>query len=155
MKVPLTNGRYAQVDPEDYEKVMQYRWGVKLMHGKPYARSTTNPRVWLHRLVMSSSPKEKRDVDHKNHDTLDNRRSNLRIVTRVQNQQNRISARIDSRTQIRGVTKRKTGMYMAYANLRGRRYYFGANHPTLESAEVAAIAGRQKLMTHSDQDMLK
>jgi len=46
--------------------------------------------VLLHR-VITGAPKGY-DVDHRNHDTLDNRSSNLRIVTRAENHQNRKGA---------------------------------------------------------------
>lgn len=45
----------------------------------------------MHRVVMHLSPKakDKREVDHINHNTLDNRKTNLKIVTRRENCENR------------------------------------------------------------------
>ncbi len=43
----------------------------------------------LHRFLMGLKPNDPHVVDHKNHDTLDNRYSNLRVCTRSENQRNR------------------------------------------------------------------
>ncbi len=55
----------------------------------------------MHRLIMDA-PKGKY-VDHRNHDTLDNRRANLRITTSSGNMMNRRGANVNSETGIRGV----------------------------------------------------
>lgn len=86
-KIPLAkSGKYAIVDDEDYIWASRQSWyyhksGPK--HG--YARGTVKrKRVYLHRLICKSS----KLVDHINCNTLDNRRCNLRSVTRSQNMQN-------------------------------------------------------------------
>jgi hypothetical protein len=150
-EITLLTGEVAYVDDEDYELVQQYRWGRKKMHGSWYARSTTNPRVWMHRLVTGSHPSDGDDVDHIDHNTLNNCRSNLVVTSRSNNQHNRLGARIDSGTGVRGVTYLphlyKLSPYRAYADLEGKRYYFG-HHPTLEQAEAAVKEGRRKLVAY-------
>lgn len=44
------------------------------------------------------------NVDHFGHDSLDNRKCNLRNVTRSENMQNRIGSRTGSKSGIRGVS---------------------------------------------------
>jgi hypothetical protein len=103
----------------------------------------------MHRVVMKVSSRLK--VDHLNHNTLDNRRANLRAVTHAQNMQNRRGARRQSSSGVRGVSwdsayqKWKVGLKVA-----GQQIYLG-RYDSLADAEAAAIAGRQTHMTHSSE----
>lgn len=84
--IRITKGFKSLVDNEDYEKFNAFKWQVG-SDGKYAQRTITskNKRVsiFLHRAIMNT-PKGK-DIDHKNGNTLDNRKSNLRISTRSQN----------------------------------------------------------------------
>lgn len=91
-RILLTQGKYAIVDDEDFEWLNQWKWqaqkhsydGYRAMRG---AGGRKNQRtVYMHRVIMNA-PKGL-EVDHINHDTLDNQRKNLRLVTQSQNQQN-------------------------------------------------------------------
>lgn len=75
-------------------------------------------------------------VDHRNGDTLDNRRSNLRWVTFSQSNMNR-RVRSDSISGYRGVVRRKGCVrWHAYIKVDGRRHY-GGYHDTPEQAALA------------------
>ena len=83
------------IDTEDLDKVQNYQWCVS----KPYSPrmncdmfyiSTSNKKAQhklLHRLIVDCSAGMV--VDHIDGDTMNNRRSNLRICTRQQNNMNR------------------------------------------------------------------
>ena len=72
------------VDIEDYPKIKDYCWR-KNQDG--YIVTTVDrANVFLHRLLTKAPPGFV--VDHINHDTTDNRRQNLRVVTQSQNMQN-------------------------------------------------------------------
>lgn len=73
----------------------------------------------LHRII-TSCPKGM-VVDHINHDTYDNRKSNLRVCTCSQNQWN-ARHRIDNATGYRGVAHRKRGPWMAYIDVNKKRF---------------------------------
>lgn len=90
-EVQLTKGKIAIVDSDDIEKVNQYKWHVALCGKDYYAKGyiTRTKPIHMSRLIMGLLPGDKRQVDHINHDTLDNRKENLRIVTLQQNCQNR------------------------------------------------------------------
>lgn len=89
VKIPLTKGRYALIDQEDAERVSQYRWRViqnKYVAGRkiqPRKRGVHCEEIRMHRLIVNA-PKNM-DVDHKDQDGFNNRKSNIRICTTAQN----------------------------------------------------------------------
>ena len=76
------NGKGLEVllDPEDYEKFKDRKW--HLLAG----RYAANGHDYLHRLIMNA-PKGM-VIDHLNHNTLDCRKKNLRIVSQAENCKN-------------------------------------------------------------------
>lgn len=103
--VPLTQGQFALIDPEDEERVRQYKWfAIRDVNkrGCFYARAKIEGRaVPLHRFILEvQDPKV--IVDHKDHNTLNCRRDNLRQVDRFQSAQNRRSWTSSKRTHQHG-----------------------------------------------------
>lgn len=112
---------------EDYMEVSKRMWRVSKKRNKYYLISGSKARddvIYLHRLIM-----QKYDVplgyeiDHIDGNSLNNRRSNLRIVTRLENIQN-MSQRIDSKIGIRGVSPNGSGKYTVDFAYNNKRYYF-------------------------------
>jgi len=88
--IPLTQGKVALVDDEDYEWLSQYRWSYTICgpRGGPYATACINSKkVYMHRVIQGMAA-EGLVVDHINRDGLDNRRSNLRCCTVAENNRN-------------------------------------------------------------------
>lgn len=102
-KIKLTEEKYALVDDEDYNWLLNYKWIAKkdktiIRKDKYYAICDLGNRkgrkrayLQMSRRIMSLHEKLPKDmvVDHINGDTLDNRKINLRIITKRQNAQNR------------------------------------------------------------------
>ena len=93
-KIPLTQGLSAIVDDEDYEILSKYKWcanGNTRMYAKRHKMFPDGRRmVSMHREILGlDSVRSYPIVDHINHNSLDNRRSNLRIVNKSQNNLNR------------------------------------------------------------------
>jgi hypothetical protein len=101
----------------------------------------------LHRLIMDT-PKNL-TVDHINHDTLDNRKSNLRNITHAQNCQNKKGAQGNSKSGIRGVHKHsKNNRWVAQLGAPGKKIYLGS-FVSKEEAEKAVIEARKELMPYA------
>lgn len=90
--IPLS-GHYGQghsaiVDDSDYDMLNNYTWHLgNNGYIKTFVGGRKNSKCLLmHRLIMN--PPADHEVDHINGDKLDNRRENLRIVTRSQNARN-------------------------------------------------------------------
>ncbi len=108
-RIPLTQGKFAIVDDEDFEWLNQWEWCAIRDHRTFYAMRTdrTSGRkvnIRMHRLILNV-PKGKM-TDHKNRKGCDNRRFNLRICTYSQNAFNRRPHR-NSKSKYKGVYWRK------------------------------------------------
>lgn len=82
--IPMPNGRFAMVDPEDWIDLHKYHWYLKHARGGTYAYrkirvGTHQMRLYMHREI-THAPKGT-EVHHKNRNTLDNRKANLVILT--------------------------------------------------------------------------
>lgn len=88
--IPLTQGMHAIVDAADFDWLNQHKWTLQPARcGKTHyaVRRTQEGKIFMHRAIMQPPPGL--FVDHINRNGLDNRRSNLRNCTRLQNLQNR------------------------------------------------------------------
>ncbi|MGD2093527.1 MAG: HNH endonuclease [Phycisphaerales bacterium] len=102
--IVLTQGKYAIVDAEDYERLSRHKWCAGKSKYTFYAhRGVTGGTIKMHREIMHA-PKGM-VCDHKNHNGLDNRKSNLRVCTSAQNQYNK-KAKEGCSSRYKGVVRR-------------------------------------------------
>lgn len=71
----------AIIDTEDVNKIKNIKW--RLNHNG-YVYNNSNTSLFLHRQILGVNQM----VDHINHNRLDNRKENLRVCTKSQNQMN-------------------------------------------------------------------
>ena len=142
-KIKLTRGYYAVVDDVDFELVNRFTWWAHVYsRGYTYARHTcnlgklsgrqVNGTISMHRLLMR--PLIGMEVDHIDHDGLNNRRANLRLCTRSQNAMNRVSRR-NSLSKYKGVTRfTPKGKWIAYITVHGQQINLGGFKDEREAA---------------------
>jgi hypothetical protein len=83
-QIPLGHGKFAKVDDQDYDYLMQWNWRCS---ASGYAVRWNGYGTYpMHRQIMN--PPDSMVVDHINQDKRDNRRENLRVCTRSQNRHN-------------------------------------------------------------------
>ena len=145
MLIQLTRGKVAIIDEIDYD-LAKLKWyarqnGISTWYA---GRKKTTPdgrqrHMHLHRIILErilDRPLMKTELpDHINHDGLDNRRINLRVVTHIENLHNRKYSRISPDGHFIGVRKRgsKWCACIGYDNM---KHHLG----TFDSEEDAARA---------------
>ena len=97
-EIKLTKNKVALVDDQDFDFLNQWKWYAHESKGEFYARreKVKNGKrtvIYMHRFLMRLKDKDCKKVDHKNHNTLDNQKHNLRFSSHAQNMRNRRSAK--------------------------------------------------------------
>lgn len=132
---------HVLVDDEDYTFLSQWSWFWN--RGYAIRRTTTKQRksidIRMHRVLVGLPRGDEREVDHLNGDRLDNRKENLRIVTKAQNAENKTFGWGSS--VHRGVSRSKGGRWGVWC--RGR--YYGSYETEDEAAEAARQVRREVL----------
>lgn len=121
----------------------------------PRSERGSRPSPRLHREILGLADDDPREVDHIDGDPLNNRRSNLRIVTHAQNGQNMVRTRYAGKplsSSHRGVhwhaTRRR---WIAAVMVAGRRHHLGY-FATEDAAAAAARTFRERNLTHVVED---
>jgi hypothetical protein len=148
--VPLTQGYVALVDDDDFEWVSQFKWRalVDRRRNKVYAvRKTHGPHssrksLYMHREILGvTDPQVK--VDHRNGDSLDNRRSNLRKCVNGENNANSVKRPDGRSSKYKGVCWHKRyGMFQASIRVHGKTKYLGMFTDEVQAAQVYDAAAR-------------
>lgn len=126
------------VDERDYDRVSKHRWSIG-RRGK-YLYAFCNYRrdgltcLYLHRYILNIySPKHRHiHIDHKNSNTLDNRRDNLRRSRQHTNLMNRDRNK-NNTTGFKGVSKTYNGKYRTVIMFK-RKWIYGGVFPTPQLA---------------------
>lgn len=89
-EIILTQGKIALVDDEDFDYLNQFKW----YYQKGYAaRKKMNKHILMHRDILlyhNILKFDKQIIDHIDHNTINNKKENLRICTNSENSRNQI-----------------------------------------------------------------
>ncbi len=152
-EILLTQGRVTTVDDADLGLLSRYSWHAVIQSGRWYARARLKGAVpyrhtYMHRVLLGiewlSGPSVQ--VDHVNGDSLDNRRSNLRLANQSQNNCNRPTR---SKTGFRGVVAHE-GRFASQITVNGKRIHLGRFADPVDAARAynaAAINLRGEFAT--------
>lgn len=150
----LTQGQNTLIDAVDYPVLSRRKWQVTECRERLYAvgrehllPNGVNPKrnFYLHRWLLSDELQKlppKTEVDHKNRDTLDNSRNNLRTAMKGQNRQNsrkRITqgAKGAPSSQYKGVGwYKRFCKWRAYIVNRGKQTELGMFDTEIEAARA-------------------
>ena len=147
--IELSQGMKAIVDDEDYQFLMSFKWHAGYDGNKKtvYAKSCKRmgegkiKTFRMHRLITKATPGMV--VDHINHDTLDNRKSNLRVVTQKENLRNtKLSKR--NRSGFCGISFiKKTGKFVARIEVDDKNIYIGSFADKQKAIEARISANKE------------
>ena len=101
MSTITINGQSVIIDPEDYYIICSKKWQIVNGYARRHLSVKDGKRVYLymHHEILGFVPKKGLVIDHINRNRLDNRKSNLRVVTHSKN-----SINISNGVRKRGVT---------------------------------------------------
>lgn len=140
--IELSQEKKAVIDVKDWEKLKKYTWYVtrsgKKGNYRWYASAWIKGKtIRLHRLLFNIIGNK--EVDHKNGDTLDNRRENVRVCTRQENCQNRKKLNKLCSSVYKGVTWNKR-LKKWYAQIRApdkdRQHSLGYFNSEVDAAKA-------------------
>jgi hypothetical protein len=153
IEIPLTQNQVAIIDDEDFELVSRYRWYAAWspLTKSFYARAKTRKPdgrhaiIQMHRIIKGAQKGQQ--VDHIHHNTLDNRKSELRLCTGSQNQHNK-GIQANNTSGYKGVCWNKSHQkWTARIRLNGKQKNLGY-YATPEAANSDCITARTTL--HGD-----
>lgn len=148
-QIPLTKGYVAVVDDEDFERVNARKWHALVGKSRAvYAERTVRgedgkqSHLLMHRFILGiTDPKV--EVDHRDHDGLNNRRGNLRACSKLQNQHNQQKPRGKS-SKFKGVSWFKhCRRWAAQIMVKGKAINIGYYKTELEAARAYDAAAKE------------
>lgn len=145
-RIPLTKGKFAIVDPQDYVWLKNFKWYASDSRGEFYAVRTAlvwegrkESVVWMHKEIMPVA--KGMVVDHINHNTRDNRRANLRPANQRQNAYNRRKVK-NTKNKYKGVYKVRD-KWRVIIKIDGKRTNLGYFDSEIEAARAYDRAARR------------
>lgn len=140
----LTQGKEAIIDLDDLERVLRYRWYARKEGNNFYVVSKTNSKnnkqINLHKFLTGYT-----STDHKDHDGLDNRRSNLREVTQQENNFNTRKRPKPTTSRWKGVCYNKRYKnWRAQIQINGKQTHLGS----FQNEEDATMTYNEAAILH-------
>lgn len=153
-EISLTQGQVAIIDDEDYARVSQftwrYWWDTTGGQGSGYAVRSVRQvdgrykTLGMHRFILGYECGRYPQVDHRDGDGLNNRRSNLRACTQSQNNQNLVRKHPNTSSRFLGVSIRPQGTWRASIWVDRRQICLG----TFQTEEAAAASYNRAARFH-------
>ena len=137
-QIPLSQGKFALVDDEDYERVNQYKWCI---NSNGYAvtsyRDSNGKRkaMKMHRFILNLNKGDSL-VDHRDTIRINNQKYNLRVASFVENLRNQ-KINKNNKSGFKGVRLHKpSSLYIAQIGINGKQKHIGYFKCSVEAAKA-------------------
>ena len=137
-QIPLSQGKFALVDDEDYERVNQYKWCIS---SNGYAvtnyRDSNGKRkaMKMHRFILNLNKGDSL-VDHRDTIRINNQKYNLRVASFVENLRNQ-KINKNNKSGFKGVRLHKpSSLYIAQIGINGKQKHIGYFKCPVEAAKA-------------------
>ena len=133
-KIKLTQGKFALIDDEDFERLFHWKWTYA---NTGYAKRQSMGKTYLmHRQILNINRKYL--TDHINYNKLDNRKKNLRVCNPSQNLHHRMNKK--------GYTwSKKSKKWQAQISIKGKMIYLGLYDNKKDAINTYQQASRKYL----------
>ena len=130
-KIKLTHGQFALVDDKDFNELNKHKWYAwynKRTKSYYAVRNITKSNgkqtlQYMHKIIMNAP--SNMQVDHTSHDTLNNRKKNLRICMISQNSMNRLP-RKNTSSRYKGIIwDKRHKKWASRITINGKRIFLG------------------------------
>lgn len=138
----LTQGQWMIFEEADRDVMMSCGWyAAKNRSGKYYAMSTgLKPKQYAHRYLLQAVPRMQ--TDHRNGNTLDMRRKNLRVARWIDNNRN-VGKTVRNTSGLKGVS-RDGRRFRAQIRDGEKNITLGRRDTAKEAHELYATAARKR-----------
>lgn len=144
IQIPLTRGQIAIIDADDAANIASFRWFAwPTKNGHFYAaRCVKRKMLFMHRLILNAP--QHLLGDHRDGNSLDNRRANLRLATKGQNCCNRHGLDRNNTSGVRGVMwYKRHRKWTASIRVNGKLHHLGYFPNINDAVEVRKRASRE------------
>lgn len=132
--IKLTQNKETIIDDEDYEYLSQFKWYYNSRYAMRNNLNIKGQKLLLHRIIINC-PTNKQ-VDHINGNTLDNRKSNLRICSNIENRRNQ-KRQLNKTSIYKGVYwNKKDQRWKTQIGFNNKRIYLGNFKNEIEAAKA-------------------
>ena len=137
-QIPLSQGKFALIDDEDYERVNQYKWCIN-SNGYAVTSYRDSNGKWkamkMHRFILNLNKGDSL-VDHRDTIRINNQKYNLRIASFVENLRNQ-KINKNNKSGFKGVRLHKpSNLYIAQIGINGKQKHIGYFKCPVEAAKA-------------------
>lgn len=143
--IPLTRGENAMVDDEDFKRVNQFKWHLRIQKktGLKYAIRSLwcggkYKKIYMHQFVLGIAK-----VDHRDGNGINNQRFNLRECSKAENNRNRRIGR-DNTSGFKGVCYHKRArLWQSQIYVNNKARFLGLFESPKEAAFIYDAAAKK------------